>query len=75
MIATNVENAVTAEEVEVVLAVEIVEVGTFSAGIDFIKADRALNFDERTINVLVVKVVVLTKACEDRVFEVELGHG
>ena len=75
MIATNVENAVAAEEVEVVLAVEIVEVGTFCAGIDFIKADRSLNFDERTIDVLIVEVVVLPESGEDRVFEIEFGHG
>ena len=59
MIATNIEDAVAAEEVEVVLAVEIVKVGTLCTGIDFIKANRPLNFDERTIDVLVVQVVVL----------------
>lgn len=74
MIATNVEDAVAAEEVEVVLAVEIVEVCTFCAGINFIEADRALNFDERTIHVLIVKVVVLPEPGEDRVFEIEFGH-
>jgi len=74
MIASDVENAVAAEEVEVVLAVEIVEVGTFCAGIDFIEADRALNFDEGTIDVLVVQVVVLPESGEDRVFKIEFGH-
>ena len=59
MITADVENAVAAEEVEVVLAVEIVEVGTFGSGLDFIEPDRALNFDERTIDVLIVEVVVL----------------
>ena len=75
MVAANIEDTVAAEEVEVVLAVEIVKVGTFCAGIDFIKADRALNFDERTIDVLVVQIVVLPESGEDRVFEIELGHG
>ena len=74
MIATNVEDAVAAEEVEVVLAVEIVEVGTFCAGINFIEADRALNFHEGTIDVFVVEVVVLPEPGEDRVFEIEFGH-
>ena len=74
VIATNVEDAVAAEEVEVVLTVEIVEVGTFCAGINFIEADRALNFHEGTIDVLVVEVVVLPEPGEDRVFEVEFGH-
>ena len=48
--------------------------GTFCAGLDFIEADRALNFDERTIDVLIVKVVVLPKPSEDGVFEIEFRH-
>lgn len=75
MITADVENAVAAEEVEVVLAVKIVEVSAFCAGIDFIEADRALNFYERAIDVLIVKLVVLAKSGEDRVFEVKFGHG
>jgi hypothetical protein len=74
MIPTNVENTIATEEVEVVLAVEIVEVGTFCSGIDFIEADCALNFDERTIDVLIMEIVVLPKAGEDCVFEIEIGH-
>jgi len=74
MITTNIEDTVAAQEVEVVLAVEIVEVGTFCTGIDFIEADRSLNFDERTVHVLVVEVVVLSQTGEDRIFEVEFGH-
>ena len=74
VITTNVEDAVAAKEVEIVLAVEIVEVGTFCAGIYFIKADRSLNFDERTIDVLIVEVVVLPESGKDRVFEIEFGH-
>ena len=54
MITADVENAVAAEEVEVVLSVEIVEVGTFRTGIDFIKADGTLNLYESTIDVLIV---------------------
>jgi hypothetical protein len=75
MVATDVENAVAAEEVEVVLAVKIVEVSAFCAGIDFIESDRALNFYERAIDVLIVKLVVLAQSGEDRVFEVKFGHG
>jgi len=74
MIATDIEDAVATEEVEVVLAVEIVEIGTFCSGIDFIEANRPLNFDERAIDVLVMEIVVLPKAGEDRVFEVEYRH-
>ena len=75
MITADVENAVAAEEVEVVLAVEVVEIGTLCAGIDLIESDRTLNFYERAIDVLVVEVVVLAQSGEDRVFEVKFGHG
>ena len=75
MVATDVEDAVAAEEVEVVLAVKIVEVSAFCAGIDLIESDRTLNFYERAIDVLVVEVVVLAQSGEDRVFEVKFGHG
>jgi len=74
MITADVENAVAAEEVEVVLAVKIVEVRAFCAGIDFIETDGALNLYESTIDVLIVKLVVLAQSGEDRVFEVEFGH-
>ena len=54
MITAEIKDTVAAEEIEVVLAVEVVEVGAFGAGVDFIEADGALNFDECTIDVLVV---------------------
>ena len=75
MVATDIEDAVTAEEVEVVLAVEVVEVGSFASSIDLVETDGPLNFDERTVHVLVVQIVVLAQPGEDRVFQVEVSHG
>ena len=75
MIATDVEDAVATEEVEVVLSVEVVEVGSFAPSIDFVETDRPLNFDEGTVYVLVMQVVILTQPGEDRVFQVEISHG
>jgi len=74
VVAADIEDAVAAKEVEVVLPVEVVEVSAFGPSINFIKADRALNFHEGTIDVLVVEVVVLPESGEDGVFEIELGH-
>jgi len=34
-----------------------------------------LNLDESTINEFIVQVVVLAESGEDRVFEIERGHG
>ncbi len=75
MVTPDIEDAVAAEEVEVVFAVEVVEVGAFRPGIDLVEADGALNLNERAVDVLVVQVVVLAQAGEDCVFQIEFGHG
>jgi len=75
MVATDIEDAVAAEEVEVVLAIEVVEVGAFSPGVDLVETDGTLNLHEGAVHVLVVQIVVLAQPGEDRVFEVEFGHG
>ena len=75
MVTPDIEDAVAAEEVEVVLAVEVVEVGALGAGVDLVETDGSLDFDEGTVDVLVVQVVILAQSGEDRVFEVEISHG
>lgn len=75
MVAADIENAVAAEEVEVVLAVEVVEVSPFGPSINFIKPDGSLNFNESTIDELIVQIVVLAQTGQDGVFEIERGHG
>ena len=75
MVATDIEDAVAAKEVEVVLPVEVVEVSAFGPSINFIEPNGALNLDESTIDEFIVQVVVLAESGEDRVFEIERGHG
>ena len=75
MVAADIENAVAAEEVEVVLPVEVVEVSPFGPSINFIEPDGALNLNQSTIDELIVQVVVLAESGENRVFEIECGHG
>ena len=74
MVAADVEDAVAAEEVEVVLAVEVVEVGALGPGVDLVEADGALDLHKGPVHVLVMQIVVLAQAREDGVFEVEVGH-
>ncbi len=74
VVATDVEDAVAAEEVEVVLAVQVVEVGALGPGVDLVEADGALDLHEGPVHVLVVQVVVFAQPGEDGVFEVEVGH-
>jgi len=75
VVAADIEDAVAAKEVEVVLPVEVVEVSAFGPSINFIEPNGALNLDESTINEFIVQVVVLAESGEDRVFEIERGHG
>ena len=62
VVAADIEDAVAAKEVEVVLAVEVVEVSPFGPSINFIEPDGALNLDESTIDEFIVQVVVLAKS-------------
>ena len=62
------------EKIEVVLAVEVVEIGALGAGVDLVEADRALDLHEGPIHVLIVQIVVLAQAGEDGVLEIEVGH-
>ena len=75
VVAADIEDAVPAKEVEVVLPVEVVEVSAFGPSINFIEPNGALNLDESTIDEFIVQVVVLPESGEDRVFEIERGHG
>ena len=59
MVAADIEDAVAAKEVEVFLAVEVVEVSPFGPSINFIKPDGSLNFNESTIDEFIVQIVVL----------------
>jgi len=74
MVTPDIEDAVAAEEVEVVLAVEVVEVGALGAGVDLVETNRALDLHEGAVHVFVVKVVVLAQTGEDGVLEIEVGH-
>ena len=60
MVTTEIKDTVAAEKIEVVLAVEVVEVSAFGTGVDFIEANSPLNFDQSTIDLLVVQIVVLS---------------
>jgi hypothetical protein len=75
MVATDIEDAVAAKEVEVVLPVEVVEVSAFGPSINFIEPDGALNLDESTIDEFIVQIVVFAQTGQDGVFEIECGHG
>ncbi len=62
MVAADVEDAVAAEEVEVVVAVAVEEVGALRASVDLIESNDPLHFDQRRIQVPLVQRVVFAEA-------------
>ncbi len=73
VVAPDVEDAVAAEEIEVGVAVVVVEIGTLRPDVHPVKADGALDLNERRVEVLAVQFVVLAHAGGHERFEVE-GH-
>ena len=71
MVAPDIEDAVAAEKIEVVVPVEVVEVAAARLRIDVIKADDALHRDQRGIQVLLVELIVFAEAGGDEVLEIE----
>jgi hypothetical protein len=53
------EDAPASEEVEVLVALGIPEVGSLTANVTFVKADRAEHFHKGSIDVAIVKFVLL----------------
>jgi len=73
MIATDIEDAVAAEEIEVFEAVEVVQVSAAGVGVDFVEADGALDGDEGGVDVPLVQVVILPEPFSDELLDVD-GH-
>ena len=71
MAAPDIEDAVAAQEIEVILFVEIVEVSALRAGIDVIESDDPLDFDERRIEVLFVELIIFAQVGGDEALEIE----
>jgi hypothetical protein len=74
MIAADIIDAVAAQEIEVSVSIEIVEVSPLCTGVDVIEADDPLHLHEGGIQVARVQVVVFTEARCDEALQVE-RHG
>src|SRR5438477_9913551 len=66
MVATNVENGVAAEEIQVGVIIHIIEISAFSPSIDLVETNDALGCDQGTIDVTMMQLVVLAEPrCND----------
>src|SRR4051812_7188623 len=71
MIAADVENAVAAQEIEVIPIIHVIQISAFRPRIDAIKTDDALGRYERAIKMPLVQVVVLAKSSVDDLFQIK----
>ena len=62
MIASDVEDAIAAQEIEIGGIVHVVKIGALRTGIDLVETDHALRRDQRAVQVPLVQFVVLAQA-------------
>src|SRR5450432_3240485 len=74
MVATDVENAVAAQEIKIGGVIHIVEIGALGPRVDFVEADHALGGDESAIEMPLVQLIVFAQAGGDQFFEINC-HG
>src|SRR6476620_7860584 len=71
VIATDVENTVAAQKIQIRLVIHVVEIRALGPGIDFVETDDALRCHERTVYVPLVQFVVFAKTRGDNLLQIE----
>ena len=65
MITPNIENAVTAQKIEIRLVIHVVEVRALCPRIDFVEPDHALRGHERAVHMPFMQLIILTQSRGD----------
>src|SRR5262245_59911049 len=71
MVPPDVEDAVTAQEIEVGRVIHVIKVGTRRPGIDLVEPDHPLCGDKGPIEVAFVQLVVFSQSRGDDLFQVK----
>ncbi len=71
MVASDVENTVAAQKIEIRRVIHVVEISAFSAGIDLVEADDPLRLHQRAIQMLLVQIVIFAQTRGDDLFQIE----
>src|SRR4029453_18807656 len=71
MTSSDVENAVTAQKIQIRLIIHVEEIGALGAGIDFVETDDALRCHERAVYVPLMQFVVFAKTRRDNLLQIE----
>src|SRR5437588_378916 len=66
MVAANVENRITAKEIQVGVIIHVVEISAFSPGIDLVETNDALGRDQGAIDMSMMQLVIFAEPrCND----------
>src|SRR5881394_3678235 len=71
MIATDVENAVAAQKIQIRLVIHVEEIRALSPRIDFVETDDALRCHKRAVYVPLVQFVIFAKTRGDNLLQIE----
>src|SRR5215212_5683067 len=75
MISADIENAVSAEEIEILPIIHVVEISALGAGIHFIESNDSLGRHQRAVQVLFMKLIILAQPRRDDFLQVESHAG
>ena len=65
MISSDIENAVTAQKIQIRLVIHVIQVRALSAGIDLVEPDYALCSHERAVHMSLMKLIIFAQSRSD----------
>src|SRR4051794_23375707 len=71
MIATDVENAVAAQKIEIRLVIHVIEIRALGTCVDFVETDHTLCCHERAVYVPLVQFVIFAKTRGNNLLQIE----
>ena len=71
MVPANVENRITAQEIQVGVIIHVVEISAFSPGIDLVETNDALGRDQGAIDMSMMQLVIFAEPCCNDFFQVK----
>src|SRR3954468_11918874 len=71
MVATDVENAVAAQKIEIRLVIHVIEIRALSTCVDFVETDDTLRCHERPVYMPLVQFVILANTRGNNLLQIE----
>jgi hypothetical protein len=73
MISADIENAVAAQEIEVLRVIHVVEISAFRSGVDLVETDDALRGNQRPVEMTLMQLVIFAQPRRYDLLQVK-GH-